>query len=81
MPGRSRWPPPPKSLGWSAAALVLISLAQLAFWAVAFPVNAETGGWTALPENFDSARRHWEYAFASSGVMAFFGLLALVRSI
>jgi hypothetical protein len=70
-----------KSLGWSVAALVLISLAQLTFWAVAFPVNAETGGWTALPENFDNARRHWEYAFASSGVLSFFGLLALVRSI
>jgi hypothetical protein len=70
-----------KSLGWSVAALVLISLAQLMFWAVAFPVNAETGGWTALPENFDSARRHWEYAFAGSGVLSFLGLLALVRSV
>ena len=62
-----------KSLGWSVAALVLICLAQLMFWAVAFPVNAETGGWTALPADFDSARRHWEYAFASSGVLSFFG--------
>jgi hypothetical protein len=70
-----------KSLGWSFAALVLICLAQLMFWAVAFPVNAETSGWTALPADFDSARRDWEYAFASSGVLSFFGLLALVRSI
>ena len=70
-----------KSLGWSIAALMLICLAQLLFWVVAFPIDAETGGWTAPPVDFDSARRHWEYAFASSGVLSFIGLLALVRSI
>ncbi len=70
-----------RSLGWSIAALVLICLAQFMFWAVAFPVDAETGGWTAAPVDFDSARRHWEYALASSGALSFGGLLALVRSI
>lgn len=70
-----------KSLGWSIAAFMLICLAQFLFWVVAFPVDAETGGWTAAPVDFDSARRHWEYAFASSGALSFGGLLALVRSI
>ena len=55
------------SLGWSIAALVLTCLAQLMFWVVAFPIDVETGGWTALPADFESARRQWEYAFATSG--------------
>ena len=46
-----------------------------------FPSKRETGGWTAPPVDFDSARRQWEYAFAGSGVLSFIGLLALVRSI
>ena len=70
-----------RSLGWSIAALVLTCLAQLMFWVVAFPIDVETGGWTALPADFESARRQWEYAFATSGVLTFIGLLALVRSI
>ena len=70
-----------RSLGWTVAALVLICMAQLMFWIVAFPIDAQTRGWTALPVDFDSARRQWEYAFASSGVLSFIGLLALVRSI
>ncbi len=69
------------SLGWSIAALVLTCLAQLMFWVVAFPIDVETGGWTTLPADFESARRQWEYAFATSGVLTFIGLLALVRSI
>ena len=70
-----------RSLGWSIAALVLICVAQLMFWIVALPIDAQTAGWTAPPADFDSARRQWEYAFAASGVLSFIGLLALVRSI
>jgi hypothetical protein len=69
------------SLGWSIAALVLVCLSQLMFWVVAFPIDAQTAGWTIPPVDFDSARLQWEYAFAGSGVLSFIGLLALVRSI
>ncbi len=70
------------SFGWSiVSARADLRWRSSSFWAVAFPVNAETGGWTVLPVDFDSARRQWEYAFASSGVLSFSGLLALVRSI
>lgn len=71
----------PKSLGWSIAALGLLCLAQLVFWLVAFPIDAETSGWTAAPADFDSARRNWEFAFAGASALSFVGLLALVRSI
>ena len=70
-----------RSLGWSIAALVLICTAQLMFWMVAFPIDAQTGGWTVPPVDFDGARRQWEYAFAGAGILSFVGLLALVRSI
>jgi hypothetical protein len=69
------------SFGWSMVALVLVSVAQVVFWAVAYPVNAATQGWSVLPVDFEMLRRKWEYATAAAGVLSFAGLLALVRSI
>ena len=69
------------SYGWSLVALVAVGAAQIVFWAVAYPINAATEGWTALPVDFDTARRQWEYAIAAAGILSFAGLLALVRSI
>jgi hypothetical protein len=69
------------SYGWSLVALVAVGAAQIVFWAVAYPINAATEGWTALPVDFDTARRQWEHAIAAAGVLSFAGLLALVRSI
>ena len=67
--------------GWSLAATLIVAAAQLAYWLVGYPVNAETNGWAQLPADFEAARRQWEYAFATTGVLAFGGLLALVRAI
>lgn len=69
------------SYGWSLVALVAVGAAQIVFWAVAYPINAATEGWTELPVDFDAARRQWEHAIAAAGVLSFAGLLALVRSI
>ena len=69
------------SFGWSMVALVLVGVAQVVFWAVAYPVNAATQGWSVLPVDFEMLRRKWEYAIAAAGVFSFAGLLALVRSI
>ena len=62
-------------------ALVFVGAAQIVFWTIAYPINVATEGWTALPVDFDTARRQWEHAFAAAGVLSFAGLLALVRSI
>jgi hypothetical protein len=67
--------------GWSLAAMLSVGAAQLAFWLVGYPVSVETEGWTHLPADFEAARRNWEYAFAATGMLAFGGLLALVRAI
>jgi hypothetical protein len=67
--------------GWSLAAMLSVGAAQLAFWSVGYPVSVETGAWTQVPADFESARRNWEYAFAATGMLAFGGLLALVRAI
>ena len=69
------------SFGWSMVALVLVGAAQVVFWAIAFPANAATEGWSVLPVDFEMLRRKWEYAFAAAGVLSFAGLLALVRSV
>ena len=69
------------SYGWSWVALVGVGAAQIVFWTLAYPVNAATEGWTALPVDFDTARRQWEHAIASAGVLSFAGLLAFVRAI
>jgi hypothetical protein len=67
--------------GWSLAAMVCIGAAQLVFWVVGYPVSVETEAWTQIPADFEAARRNWEYAFAATGMLAFGGLLALVRAI
>jgi len=69
------------SYGWSWVALVGVGAAQIVFWTIAYPVNVATEGWTALPVDFDTARRQWEHALAAAGVLSFAGLLALVRAI
>jgi hypothetical protein len=69
------------SYGWSWVALVGVGAAQIVFWTIAYPVNVATEGWTALPVDFDTARRQWEHALAAAGVLIFAGLLALVRAI
>jgi hypothetical protein len=69
------------SFGWSMVALVLVGIAQVVFWAVAYPINAATQGWSVLPVDFEMLRRKWEFAIAAAGVLSFAGLLALVRSI
>ena len=71
----------PVAYGWSLAAMLCVGAAQLAFWFVGYPVSVETEGWTQLPADFEAARRNWEYAFAATGMLAFGGLLALVRAI
>ena len=67
--------------GWSLAAMLSVGAAQLAFWLIGYPVSVETAGWSQLPADFEAARRNWEYAFAATGMLAFGGLLALVRAI
>jgi hypothetical protein len=67
--------------GWSLAAMLSVGAAQLVFWVVGYPVIVETEGWAQLPADFEAARRNWEYAFAATGMLAFGGLLALVRAI
>lgn len=67
--------------GWSLAAMLSVGAAQLAFWFVGYPINVETSGWTHVPADFEAARRNWEYALAATGMLAFGGLLALVRAI
>ena len=66
--------------------LVVISLAcqfvaLIVFFAFVFPTNQATGNWTAVPANWETLRRSWEYGHAASAVIAFAGFCALVASV
>ena len=59
----------------SAVACLCLTGAELIFWLVTYQINAVTKQWTVVPDNFESARKQWEYAEA---IKAIFTLLALV---
>jgi hypothetical protein len=43
-------------------------------------MNLASSNWTAVPDNFEVARRQWEYSHAASAVILFAVLLAFVLS-
>lgn len=67
--------------GWSLVSVVALFAAQVLVWTIAYPVVVETGNWSALPVDFESARARWEYPFALAGILSFAALLAFVRAI
>jgi hypothetical protein len=69
------------AFAWSIVAVSGLAAAQIVFWSIAFPVSALTSGWTAVPDDFEAARQHWEYAIATVGVLSFGALLAVVRAV
>lgn len=69
------------AFGWSMVALLGVGAAQLIYWSVAFPIDVATEGWSTMPADFEAARQHWEYSFATAAALTFGGLLAMVRAI
>ena len=64
----------------SLAALLLLVAAQIIFWTFTFPMNVATANWTVTPQEFEAARRQWEYSHATGAVLTFVALILLVRS-
>lgn len=69
------------AFAWSIVAVSGLAAAQVVFWSIAFPVSAMTSGWTIVPDDFETARHHWEYAIATVGALSFGALLAVVRAV
>ena len=67
----------PVALGLSLAALAFLVLTQVIFWTFTYPMNVASQNWTVTPENFEAARRQWEYSHAVNAVLTFAAFVAI----
>lgn len=61
---------------WALASALLIAASLAIFFVWVFPANQATANWTAMPENWETLRRHWEYGHAVNACIVFLALLA-----
>jgi hypothetical protein len=59
------------------ACLCLVA-AQALFWLFTFPINVASANWSRMPEDFEAARRQWEYSHAAGAAFTGAALLALI---
>jgi hypothetical protein len=65
----------------SVAASMFLIGAELIFWLITYQINAITKQWTVAPDNFEIARKRWEYAEATSAIFTFLALVTILLSI
>lgn len=70
----------PSAFGLSLAAFGCLVLTQAIFWTFTYPMNAATANWTAMPADFEAARRQWEYSHAVNALLTFGAFLAITLS-
>ena len=66
---------------WSLAAFLCIAGTQVLFWTFTYPANQVTNNWTALPEDWMTLRKQWEYSHATSAGLNLLALTALILSV
>ena len=71
----------PRTFPLTLAAFLSMAGAEALFWALAFPVDLATDGWTMLPEDWTSLRDRWEYAHAAGAGLELAAFAALVASV
>ena len=64
----------------SLAALVCLGVTQVIFWTFTYPMNVATSNWTITPQDFEAARRQWEYSHAVNAVLTFVALVTITVS-
>jgi hypothetical protein len=70
----------PLAFRLSLTAFVCLAITQAIFWTFTFPMNAASGNWTAMPADFEAARRQWEYSHAVNAVLTFAAFVAITLS-
>jgi hypothetical protein len=70
-----------RALLLALAALACLVVSQLIFWTFTYPMNAASDNWTRVPENFEAARRQWEYSHAGNAVVTFAAFVAITLSV
>ena len=64
----------------SLTALLCLGATQVIFWTFTYPMNVATNNWTITPQDFEAARRQWEYSHAVNAVLTFVALLTITLS-
>jgi hypothetical protein len=61
-------------------ALLGLVAAQAVFWTFTYPANVATSNWTAIPDDWETLRRNWEYSHAAGAVFQFVAMTSLVMA-
>src|SRR5215813_11078981 len=64
----------------SLTALLCLGATQGNFWTFTYPMNVATNNWTISPQDFEAARRQWEYSHAVNAVLTFVALVTSTLS-
>jgi hypothetical protein len=64
----------------SLTALLCLGATQVIFWMFTYPMNAATNNWMNTPQDFEAARRQWEYSHAVNAVLTFVALVTITLS-
>lgn len=62
------------------AALCLVA-GLAVFFMFTYPMNVASSNWTVAPDNFEVARRQWEYSHAANAVLTLAAFAALTLSV
>ncbi|HZR04099.1 MAG TPA: DUF1772 domain-containing protein [Burkholderiales bacterium] len=65
----------------SLVAFLAILGTQIVFWTFTFPVNRTTSNWTVLTSDWEVLRRQWEFSHATSALLNFVALIAMIISV
>jgi hypothetical protein len=65
----------------SLSTALCLAATQVVFWKFTYPISAATNNWTATPEDFDAARRQWEYSHAVNAALTFAAFVAITLSV
>lgn len=65
----------------SLTALLCLAATQVIFWMFTYPMNVASNNWTVTPEDFEAARRQWEYSHAVNAVLTFVALVAITLAV
>jgi len=64
----------------SLTAFLCIAATQVIFWMFTYPMNVASDNWTVTPEDFETARRQWEYSHAVNAMLTFAAFVAITLS-
>jgi hypothetical protein len=65
----------------ASAAFVCLLATQAVFWLFTYPINTLTKNWSEVPNNFERARRQWEFSHAASALLNLAALTLIIVAV